>query len=135
MGPGPQRKQTIDHFWTKVYSGYHVGDMDALQARSFALNGYLCTLDKLHEVNAAPEDQTIDSGLTLHPSHILHALKNTDTRASQYDSPVSLFTTYLYKSFCHPLTNSYRHIRRFCEVHPHEEFRQETKRSIRSRPG
>jgi hypothetical protein len=34
-----------------------VADEDGLQARSFALNDYLCPLDVLNEVSAPPEDQ------------------------------------------------------------------------------
>jgi hypothetical protein len=40
MGPGRQRK-TLDLLWTGVYSGYHVGDLDELQA--------VIMLDELHE--------------------------------------------------------------------------------------
>jgi hypothetical protein len=38
-------------------NGYHDDDLDMLQARSFALNDYPCTLDELNEVSAPPEDQ------------------------------------------------------------------------------
>jgi hypothetical protein len=57
MRPGPKRTQVIDRFWTSVYSGFHVGDLDALQARSFDLNDYLHALDELNELNAPTHHQ------------------------------------------------------------------------------
>jgi hypothetical protein len=56
LGPGRQRRQILGLLWTRVYSGYHVGDLDALQARSFALDDYLCTLDELCEAKTPTED-------------------------------------------------------------------------------
>jgi hypothetical protein len=39
-----------------------VGDLDALQARSFVLNDYVSTLDELNEMSALLEDQDTSRG-------------------------------------------------------------------------
>jgi hypothetical protein len=46
---GRQGNNILELFWTKIYNGYSVGEMDALQGQSFALNDYLTTFDELHE--------------------------------------------------------------------------------------
>jgi hypothetical protein len=57
MRPGRHRRQAIDCFWISVYNGFHVGDLDSLQARSFAPAEYLSAFDELHELSESREDQ------------------------------------------------------------------------------
>jgi hypothetical protein len=55
--PGRQRNKILELFWTRVYSGNYVGEMDALKARGFALNDFLSIFDELHGLSVASEAQ------------------------------------------------------------------------------